>query len=194
MNAIAEIVKVVIADLLRDRVRRLGLNELKGEAKKVVELALGLSEQLLGDVGTICASFLQVVDLAPGEATFLSVGGLALWRCALPQSQSTLFCISYSHFFCVLTTPTGRYYRSHGDVGQRPPEHRDVDNLPASRTWTFGVQHSMDPKPLLSSMMAEYSWVYDPPVPEFSVVQIHRSSLSQRAREGSAHLRKTTHA
>jgi mannose-6-phosphate isomerase len=52
------------------------------------------------------------------------------------------------------------------------PKHRDVDNLLASLTWTFGVQHSVKPKPLLSSVTAEYSRVYDPPVPEFSVVQI----------------------
>ena len=53
------------------------------------------------------------------------------------------------------------------------PKHRDVDNLLASLTWTFGVQHSVTPSPLFSSMTpAEYSRVYDPPVPEFSVVQV----------------------
>jgi len=52
------------------------------------------------------------------------------------------------------------------------PKHRDVDNLLASLTWTFGVQHSVEPKPLLSSVTTDYSRVYDPPVPEFSVVQV----------------------
>ncbi len=52
------------------------------------------------------------------------------------------------------------------------PKHRDVDNLLASLTWTFGVRHSVKPTPLLSSMTPEYSWVYDPHVPEFSVVQV----------------------
>ena len=47
-----------------------------------------------------------------------------------------------------------------------------MDNLLASLTWAFGVQHPVKPKPLLSSMTAEYSRVYDPPVPEFSVVQV----------------------
>ena len=52
------------------------------------------------------------------------------------------------------------------------PKHRDVHNLLASLTWTFGVQHSVTPTPLLSSVTPEYSRVYDPPVPEFSVVQV----------------------
>jgi mannose-6-phosphate isomerase class I len=50
------------------------LNKLEGEAKKVVELALGLSEQFPGDVGISCALFLQVVDLAPGDVIFLGAG------------------------------------------------------------------------------------------------------------------------
>lgn len=55
------------------------------------------------------------------------------------------------------------------------PKHRDVDNLLASLTWTFGVKHSVTPARLSSGAGAEtaqYSRVYDPPVPEFSVVQV----------------------
>ena len=53
------------------------------------------------------------------------------------------------------------------------PKHRDVDNLLTSLTWTFGVQHSVTPTPLLSSVTTSgYSRVYDPPAPEFSVVQV----------------------
>jgi mannose-6-phosphate isomerase len=43
------------------------------------------------------------------------------------------------------------------------PKHRDVDNLLASLTWTFGVQHSVEPRPLLSPVTAGYSRVYDSP-------------------------------
>ena len=39
------------------------------------------------------------------------------------------------------------------------PKPRDADNLPVSLTWGFGVQHSVKPKSLLSSMTAEYSRV-----------------------------------
>ena len=74
MKADAEKVKVAIADLLRDCARRLSLNKLEGEAKKVVELAVELNEQFPGDVGVFCSFFLQVVDLAPGEAIFLGAG------------------------------------------------------------------------------------------------------------------------
>ncbi len=74
MKADAEKVKVAITDLLRDCARRLSLNTLDGEAKKVVELALELNEQFPGDVGVFCAFFLQVIDLAPGEAIFLGAG------------------------------------------------------------------------------------------------------------------------
>jgi len=61
------------------------------------------------------------------------------------------------------------------------PKHRDVDNLLASLTWTFGVTHAVTPTPapaLLApasdsdSATAPYSRVYAPPVPEFSVVQV----------------------
>ena len=74
MKADVEKVKVTIAKLLRDCARRLSLNMFEGEAKKVVELALELNEQFPGDVGIFCAFFLQVIDLAPGEAIFLGAG------------------------------------------------------------------------------------------------------------------------
>jgi len=63
------------------------------------------------------------------------------------------------------------------------PKHRDVDNLLASLTWTFGVQHLVIPTPLLSPVRTVYSRVYDPPVPEFSVVQV---ALPPGAREAHA--------
>ena len=55
------------------------------------------------------------------------------------------------------------------------PKHRDVDNLLASLTWTFGVTHAVTPTPAplaSDSATAPYSRVYAPPVPEFSVVQV----------------------
>jgi len=62
------------------------------------------------------------------------------------------------------------------------PKHRDVDNLLASLTWIFGVKHSVTPKPHSLSIPVSdsvegttkyyHSRVYDPPVPEFSVVQV----------------------
>ena len=76
MKADAERVKVAIAKPLCDCARRLSLNNLEGEAKKVVGLALELNEQFPGDMGIFCAFFLQVIDLAPGEAIFLGAGEL----------------------------------------------------------------------------------------------------------------------
>ena len=43
--------------------------------------------------------------------------------------------------------------------------HRDVHNMLASLAWTFGGTHSVTPT------ATEYSKVYDPPVPKFSIVQ-----------------------
>ena len=74
MKADAEKVKNAITHLLCDSKRQLNLNKLEGETKKVVELALELDEQFPGDVGIFCAFFLQVIDLAPGEAIFLGAG------------------------------------------------------------------------------------------------------------------------
>ena len=58
------------------------------------------------------------------------------------------------------------------------PKHRDVDNLLASLTWTFGATHAVTPHALSSGSGSEtskskskYSMVYDPPAPEFAVVR-----------------------
>ena len=77
------------------------------------------------------------------------------------------------------------------------PKHRDVHNLLASLTWTFGVKQAVTPTPLSTATTTtsagkttttttitttRYSKVHDPPVPEFSVVQI-----VQPAREREVH-------
>ena len=74
MKADAETVNGAVDTLLRDGARRLSLNTLGDEERTVVELALELNAQFPGDVGVFCAFFLQVIDLAPGEAIFLGAG------------------------------------------------------------------------------------------------------------------------
>jgi mannose-6-phosphate isomerase len=66
------------------------------------------------------------------------------------------------------------------------PKHRDVDNLLASLTWTFGVTHAVAPLPTPplsppSTPEAKYSKVYNPPVPEFSVVEVALPQGEQEA-------------
>ena len=52
-------------------------------------------------------------------------------------------------------------------------------------TWTFGVQHSVKLKPLLTSMTSDWIRVYDPLVPEFSVVQVRLPPGKREARAAS---------
>ena len=60
------------------------------------------------------------------------------------------------------------------------PKHRDVDNLLASLTWTFGAAHAVTPAPTPLAETAAYSSVYAAPVPEFAVVRV---ALPPGARE-----------
>jgi len=161
MKADAETVNVAVDNLLRDCARSLSLNKLEDEERKVVELALELNDQFPGDVGIFCAFFLQVIDVAPGEAIFLGAGEPHAY---VSGDILEVMATSDNVLRAGLT-----------------PKHRDVDNLLASLTWTFGVKHWVTPTPLSSdSETVTYSKVYDPPVPEFSVVQVELPPGEQR--------------
>ena len=118
MKTEAETVTVAVDALLLDCARSLSLNKLEDEARKVVELALELNAQFPGDVGVFCAFFLQVIDLAPGEAIFLGAGEPHAY-----VSGGAHLTSYQSQFLHVLTgaAAAGRYRRSDGDVRQRPP-------------------------------------------------------------------------
>lgn len=54
------------------------------------------------------------------------------------------------------------------------PKLRDVPNLIAGLTYTASeaTKHTVDPRPYTQSKPSDHSTLYDPPIPEFSVVRV----------------------
>ena len=76
----ARILRAADADSVAGLVRALRegaldrLAHIGAEGRAAGELALTLNAQFPGDVGVFCAFFLQMVELAPGDAIFLGAG------------------------------------------------------------------------------------------------------------------------
>ncbi|CAE6433764.1 unnamed protein product, partial [Rhizoctonia solani] len=112
---------------------------------QVVDLAQTLAKQYPGDVGVFCVFLLNVVKLNPGEAMFLQADE--------PHAYIT------------------------GDNVVRAgltPKLRDVPTLVSMLTYNSGPADAqlMEPKPFKgeSSESDSYTTLYDPPIPEFSVL------------------------
>ncbi|CAE6472154.1 unnamed protein product, partial [Rhizoctonia solani] len=112
---------------------------------QVVDLAQTLAKQYPGDVGVFCIFLLNAVKLNPGEAMFLQADE--------PHAYIT------------------------GDNVVRAgltPKLRDVPTLVSMLTYNSGPADAqrMEPKPFKgeSSDSDSYTTLYDPPIPEFSVL------------------------
>ncbi|THH16926.1 hypothetical protein EW146_g3799 [Bondarzewia mesenterica] len=121
------------------------------EEKKVKSLVLRLNEQFPGDIGIFCAFMLNYVHLNPGEAIFLGAGEPHAY-----VSGDIMECMANSDnvIRAGLT-----------------PKLRDIPNLISGLTYAAALptQHQVRPAPFAS---ASHSTLYDPPIPEFSVVQV----------------------
>ncbi|CAK5275410.1 unnamed protein product [Mycena citricolor] len=122
-----------------------------GEPQDVVDLVLRLDSQFPGDIGIFCAYLLNYVKLSPGEAIFLGAGE--------PHAYITgdiMECMANSDnvIRAGLT-----------------PKLRDVPNLISGLTYEASPpsKHVVKPAPFQDSAS---STLYDPPIPEFSVVQV----------------------
>lgn len=134
------------------RYRRGQVND--GEEKDVIDLVLRLDGQFPGDIGIWCAFVLNYVRLQPGKAMFLGAGE--------PHAYIAGECIE-----CMANSDN--VIRA-----GLTPKLRDVPNLVSGLTYSASdaSKHSVFPTSFSSS---EASVLYDPPVPEFSVVQVKLS-------------------
>ena len=54
------------------------------------------------------------------------------------------------------------------------PKLRDIPNLISNLTYIASLpsKHVVEPKPIVSDSQSSFSMLYDPPIPEFSVIQV----------------------
>ncbi|THH01776.1 hypothetical protein EW145_g6856 [Phellinidium pouzarii] len=130
----------------------------KPEESGVRDLVLRLESQFPGDIGIFCAFMLNYVKMEPGEAIFLGAGE--------PHA--------YVSGDIVETMATSDNVIRAGLT----PKLRDVTNLIAGLTYTASEpsKHAVAPQPFgVTDPFADArgeSALYDPPVPEFSVVRV----------------------
>ncbi|EUC56226.1 mannose-6-phosphate isomerase [Rhizoctonia solani AG-3 Rhs1AP] len=121
---------------------------------EVADLAQTLAKQYPGDVGVFCVFLLNVVKLNPGEAMFL-------------QADEPHAYITGDIIECMATSDN--VVRA-----GLTPKLRDVPTLISMLTYNSGPADAqrMEPKPFKgeSSDSDSYTTLYDPPIPEFSVL------------------------
>lgn len=120
-----------------------------------IPLVLELNRQFPGDIGVFCVYVLNVVTLQPGESIFLGAGE--------PHAY-----ISGDIVECMATSDN--VLRA-----GLTPKPRDVPNLIESLTYNMGLasRHMVQPTPWGSGDRgATKTVLYDPPIPEFSVLNV----------------------
>ncbi|KAF8889287.1 mannos-6-phosphate isomerase [Infundibulicybe gibba] len=123
----------------------------------IVDLVLRLDEQFPGDVGIFCAFLLNYITLNAGEAIYLGAGEPHAYI-----SGDIIECMANSDnvIRAGLT-----------------PKLRDLPNLISGLTYTAAEpgRHSVQPTPFGAPAAQSSSTLYDPPTPEFSVIQVQVS-------------------
>ncbi|KAF8900885.1 mannose-6-phosphate isomerase [Gymnopilus junonius] len=135
----------------------------KGEDDDVVQLVLRLDGQFPGDVGIFCAFMLNYVHMSPGEAIFLGAGE--------PHAYISGDCME-----CMANSDN--VIRA-----GLTPKLRDVPNLVSGLTYIASppTKHLVIPHSFRFPASPLSSTLYDPPIPEFSVVQTKISSEKTEA-------------
>ncbi|KAG6889772.1 hypothetical protein C0995_014701 [Termitomyces sp. Mi166 len=162
-------------DALVARYERGELRE--GEREDIKELVMRCHRQFPGDIGSFCAFLLNYVRLEPGEAIFLGAGE--------PHAYVSGECMANSDnvIRAGLT-----------------PKLRDIPNLVSTLTYTASppTKHYVFPSPFppspspsptstntntnttnTATPTVTPSTLYDPPIPEFSVVQLKLASHAE---------------
>ncbi|KAG5715778.1 Mannose-6-phosphate isomerase [Termitomyces sp. T112] len=134
-----------------------------GEIQDLADLVLRCHTQFPGDIGSFCAFLLNYVTLKPGEAIFLGAGE--------PHAYVSGECIE-----CMANSDN--VIRA-----GLTPKLRDIPNLISTLTYTASppTKHYVFPSPFTTdNATSSASTLYDPPIPEFSVVEV---KLAPRAEE-----------
>ncbi|EIW55798.1 mannos-6-phosphate isomerase [Trametes versicolor FP-101664 SS1] len=141
-------------------VRRYENGEVHDVERDVQELVVRLHSQFPGDIGVFCAFVLNHLTLKPGEAIFLAAGE--------PHAY-----VAGDIVECMATSDN--VIRA-----GLTPKLRDVPNLVAGLTYNAAPASKHLVQPSTFAPGAQHSTLYDPPIPEFSIV---RTELAAGARE-----------
>ncbi|KAF8631316.1 hypothetical protein AX15_002461 [Amanita polypyramis BW_CC] len=136
-------------------------DDLSDVSQDLVDLVLRLNSQFPGDVGVFCAFVLNYVRLNPGEAIFLGAGEPHAY-----VEGDIIECMANSD----------NVVRA-----GLTPKLRDIPNLVACLTYepAPSSRHVVEPALFTessSSQVTAESLLYDPPIPEFSVIQVKLDS------------------
>ncbi|KAG6895628.1 hypothetical protein C0992_000301 [Termitomyces sp. T32_za158] len=138
-------------DILVERYKKGELRD--GERRDLADLVMQCNTHFPGDIGLFCAFLLNYVVLEPGQAIFLGAGE--------PHAYVSGECMANSDnvIRAGLT-----------------PKLRDIPNLISTLTYTASppTKHYVSPSPFspTTTTTGSPSTLYDPPIPEFSVVQL----------------------
>ncbi|RDB27634.1 Mannose-6-phosphate isomerase [Hypsizygus marmoreus] len=157
MTAEASLFKSQLQALVK-RYQSGGANTADGEEQDLVELVLTLDSQFPGDIGVFCSFLLNYVSLEPGEAIFLGAGE--------PHAYVSGECME-----CMANSDN--VIRA-----GLTPKLRDIPNLVSTLTYNTSPPSKHVVEPSSFSRTSDVSTLYDPPIPEFSVVQV-KLSLGQ---------------
>lgn len=143
------------------------------EEGSIEELVLRLNDQFPGDVGVFCAFILNYITLSPGQAIFLGAGEPHAYVSGGKPCYCTL------RLICLTTMSDIIECMANSDNVIRAgltPKLRDIPNLVAGLTYTpaEATKHRVQPSPFPPSASSSItnSILYDPPIPEFSVIQV----------------------
>ncbi|KAH9911116.1 mannose-6-phosphate isomerase [Fomitopsis serialis] len=136
---------------LADLVKRYEASGANADEAGVKDLVLRLNSQFPGDIGVFCAFILNYVKMQPGEAIFLAAGE--------PHAY-----VSGDIMECMATSDN--VIRA-----GLTPKLRDIPNLVSGLTYGAGdaSRHMVKPAAFDS---AAHTALYNPPIPEFSVLQV----------------------
>jgi mannose-6-phosphate isomerase len=135
--------------------------DIRPSEKHLVPLLLNLQEQFPNDIGLFCIYLLNTLTLSPGQSIFLAAGE--------PHAY-----ISGDIVECMATSDN--VLRA-----GLTPKPRDVENLVNSLTYVMGGDKFLvEPQPWGGAGRGEgvdregraHTMVYDPPIPEFSILHI----------------------
>ncbi|EPS99550.1 hypothetical protein FOMPIDRAFT_1030878 [Fomitopsis schrenkii] len=136
---------------LADLVSRYEAGGASEQEAGIEDLVSRLDSQYPGDIGILSAFVLNYVKMQPGKAIFLPAGE--------PHAY-----ISGDIIECMAT--------SHNVIrAGRTAKLRDIPNLVLGLTCSAGDASRLMVKPAAAFNSAKYTALYDPPIPEFSVLQ-----------------------
>lgn len=153
---------------LADLVSRYEAGGASEQEAGIEDLVSRLDSQYPGDIGILSAFVLNYVKMQPGKAIFLPAGEphayISGGACLSPHAVESMFTRRADIIECMAT--------SHNVIrAGRTAKLRDIPNLVLGLTCSAGDASRLMVKPAAAFNSAKYTALYDPPIPEFSVLQ-----------------------